>query len=78
LLIFIKLAQKSLALPLKSSPLMGEGFGCESFGSEPFGCELKAERFRVELLGRTVWVGVITLPLIPSHQGRGNRLLDRL
>jgi hypothetical protein len=22
------------------------------------------------------WVGVITLPLIPSHQGRGNELLD--
>jgi len=34
---------------------------------EGLGCELV----------RTVWVGVITLPLIPSHRGRGNELLNR-
>ena len=65
---------------------MGEGLGCESFDPEPFGLELTAERLTTEGLGRTVWVGVITLPLIPSdsaelvagHQGRGNELLDSL
>jgi hypothetical protein len=35
---------------------------------EGFDCELS----------RTVWVGVITLPLIPSHQGRGSESVDSL
>jgi hypothetical protein len=43
---------------------MWEGLGCEPFGSE----------LRAELLSRTVWMRVITLPLVPSHRGRGNDL----
>jgi hypothetical protein len=67
---------------------MGEGFGRQSFNPESFDPEsfdpelttegLTTEGLTTEWLGRTVWVGVITLPLIPSRQGRGNELLDSL
>jgi hypothetical protein len=41
----------------------------EGFGREQFGLELTAER-----LSRTVRVGVIPLPFIPSRQGRGKEI----